>query len=117
MRGILDEFYTGIPAMIPVLRARQPREEEMKCGSQSADVRMIHRRSHLSRVAFPVRCHALHPGSTQPFVIAREQTMASLDITGHVRICNVIGRRMCGAGRYCGSERSLRTSARRIPLY
>jgi hypothetical protein len=60
MRGILDEFYTGIPVMIPVLRARQPREEEMKCGSQPADIRMIHRRSHLLRVAFPFRCHALH---------------------------------------------------------
>lgn len=59
MRGILDEFYVGIHVMIPVTRARQPREEEMKCGSQSADIRMIHRRSHLSRVALPIRCHAL----------------------------------------------------------
>ncbi len=60
MRGILDEFYTGIPGMIPVLRARQPREEEMKCGSQPADIRMIHRRIYLLRVAFPIRCHAPH---------------------------------------------------------
>jgi hypothetical protein len=29
MRGILDEFYVGIHPMIPVTRARQPREEEM----------------------------------------------------------------------------------------
>ena len=53
-------FYAGILVMIPVSRARQPREEEMKCGTQSADIRMIHRRSHLLRVAFPIRCHALH---------------------------------------------------------
>lgn len=57
MRGILDEFYAGITMMIPDPRARQPREEEMKCGSQSADVRMIHRRSHLLRVAFLIQCH------------------------------------------------------------
>ena len=55
----------------------------MKCGSQSADIRMIHRRSHLLRVAFPLRCHALHFDSTQPFVLARENTVPSLDITGH----------------------------------
>ena len=58
MRGILGKFYAGTFVVIPALRARQPREEEMKCGSQSADIRMIHRRSHLSRVAFPLRCHA-----------------------------------------------------------
>jgi hypothetical protein len=33
-------------AMIPDARPRQPREEEMKCGTQSADIRVIHRRSH-----------------------------------------------------------------------
>ena len=86
MRGILGEFYTGISAMIPVFRARQPREEEMKCGSQPADVRMIHRRSHRLRVAFPIRCHGLFStAQTQPFVPAREKTVPSLDITGHVK--------------------------------
>jgi hypothetical protein len=61
MRGILGKFYPGTFLVIPAPRARQPREEEMKCGSQSADIRMIHRRSHLSRVAFPLRCHARFP--------------------------------------------------------
>ena len=37
-------FYVGIRVMIPDTRARQPREEEMKCGSQPADIRVIHRR-------------------------------------------------------------------------
>jgi hypothetical protein len=32
--------------MISEIRARQPREEEMKCGNQSADIRVIHLRSH-----------------------------------------------------------------------
>ena len=74
MRGILDKFYQGIPVVIPVPRARQPREEEMKCGSQSADVRMIHRRSHLLRVAFPIRCHAPHFQSRLNCSCLREKT-------------------------------------------
>jgi hypothetical protein len=73
--------------MIPVPRARQPREEEMKCGSQPADIRMIHRRSHLLRVAFLIRCHALYFYSTQPFVRTRDNTALSLDITGYIKTC------------------------------
>lgn len=49
-----------VPRVISAPRARQPREEEMKCVIQYADTRMIHRRSHPPRVAFPVRCRA-HP--------------------------------------------------------
>src|SRR5579863_5112202 len=85
MRGTLDKFYAGIHVMIPAPRARQPREEEMKCGTQSADIRMVHRRSHLSRVALPIRCHALPLASLQPFVLARERLLPSLDITGHIK--------------------------------
>ena len=51
-------FYVGIDLMISETRARQPREEEMKCGTQSADIRMIHRRSHCPRVALLVWCRA-----------------------------------------------------------
>jgi hypothetical protein len=50
------KFYVGIRVMIPVFRARQPREEEMKCGSQPADIRVINRRSHCPHVALLVRC-------------------------------------------------------------
>jgi len=32
MRGILERFEWASFGMIPVIRARQPREEEMKCG-------------------------------------------------------------------------------------
>lgn len=74
MRGILDKFYAGILAMIPASRPRQPREEEMKCGNQPADVRMIHRRSHLLRVAFPIQCHALIFRVSQLFVASHENT-------------------------------------------
>ena len=86
MRGILGTFYAGTFVVIPAPRARQPREEEMKCGSQPADIRMIHRRSHLSRVAFPLRCHARSPRPFIPLVLAREKTVPSLDLTGHIRI-------------------------------
>src|ERR1700716_1721476 len=46
MRGTLESFAWASTAMIPVIRPRQPREEEMKCGNQPADTRVIHRRSH-----------------------------------------------------------------------
>ena len=69
MRGILNSFYVGIPQMIPVPRPRQPREEEMKCGTQPADIRMIHRRECHPRVVLLIPCcahglslaHTLHP--------------------------------------------------------
>jgi hypothetical protein len=49
--------YVGIRVMIPDPRARQPREEKMKCGNQPADIRMINRRSHprTSRCSLAVR--------------------------------------------------------------
>ena len=37
--------YVGIRVMIPDTRARQPRDGQMKCGNQPADISMIHRRS------------------------------------------------------------------------
>jgi hypothetical protein len=56
----------------------------MKCGTQPADIRMIHRRIHPSRVAFPVRRQlSYQPNST--FVIAREEDSPSLDGAGHIR--------------------------------
>ena len=36
--------YVGIIPMISDARLRQPRDGQMKCGSQSADISMIHRR-------------------------------------------------------------------------
>jgi len=47
--------YVGIHVMISDTRARQPRDGQMKCGNQSADISMIHRRHDRRRVAFPVR--------------------------------------------------------------
>jgi hypothetical protein len=48
------KFYVGIEAMIPDIRQRQSRDVPMQCGSQSANIRVIHRRHIASRVAFPV---------------------------------------------------------------
>jgi transposase len=64
MRGTLESFAWAPNAVIPVIRPRQPREEEMKCGSQPADTRVIRRRSHC-----PARRVARSVGtliSTQP---------------------------------------------------
>jgi hypothetical protein len=47
--------YVGIHPMISDARERQPRDGYMKCGSQSADISMIHRRHSCLRVAFLVR--------------------------------------------------------------
>jgi hypothetical protein len=64
MRGTLVSFIGAacrtacVLGVISASRPRQPREEEMKCGTQPADIRMIHRRSHLSHVAFLLRRHA-----------------------------------------------------------
>ena len=78
MRGILNDFYVGIPQMIPVPRPRQPREEEMKCGSQPADIRMIHRREYHPRVVLLIPCYAHNLAHTlHPFVTQRE-TVSSL---------------------------------------
>jgi hypothetical protein len=48
--------YVGIHAMIPDTRVRQPRDGQMKCGNQSADISMINRRHKLParRVTRPV---------------------------------------------------------------
>ena len=88
MRGFDEgnprQFYAGIHPMIPVPRARQPREEEMKCGSQPADIRMIHRRSHCParRVARSVPTqHSRLP----MFVIPRGSSVPMLDHAGHIR--------------------------------
>jgi hypothetical protein len=55
------QIYAGIHVMIPVPRARQPREEEMKCGSQPADIR-VHRRKQtiIPHVALLARCPRYH---------------------------------------------------------
>ena len=59
--------------MIPDPRPRQPREEEMKCGTQPADIRMIHRRKGRPRVALLIPCYAHIPAHTpRPFVSQRE---------------------------------------------
>jgi len=46
MRGILGNFKWAPEPVIPGVRLRQPREEEMKCGTQPADIRVINRRKH-----------------------------------------------------------------------
>ena len=38
----------------PDFRQRQPRDVPMQCGSQPANIRVIHRRHIASRAAFPV---------------------------------------------------------------
>ncbi len=71
MRGTLVSFIGAacrtacVLGVISASRPRQPREEEMKCGTQPADIRMIHRRSHCPRFAFPVRCRAHQNPSTR----------------------------------------------------
>src|SRR4051794_21486818 len=85
MRGILDKFYAGIHVMIPAPRARQPREEEMKCGSQPADIRMIHRRSHCPCVALPLQCQVLLASPRKTPRESRERHVPSIDSKGHIR--------------------------------
>lgn len=89
MRGILDTFVWASTRMIPVLRPRQPREEEMKCGSQSADIRMIHRRKDHPRVVLLILCSADNSAHTlHPFVCQRETALCLL--TGQA-ILKVVG--------------------------
>jgi len=71
-------------------RVRQPREEQMKCVTQHADIRMIHRRSHCPRVAFLLRCRA-HPDLSR-FVLARVKTVHALDEEGHIRSISSMSR-------------------------
>ena len=42
--------------MIPDFRTRQPRDGPMQCGSQPADISVIHRRLKLLGVALSIRC-------------------------------------------------------------
>lgn len=47
------DSYVGIHVMIPEIRARQPRDGPMNCGSQSADISMIIvAKTPLRRVSF-----------------------------------------------------------------
>jgi hypothetical protein len=79
------KFYVGIRVMIPGPRARQPREEEMKCGTQPADIRMIHRRSHSPHVALLARCHLIQTWYHSPFAKREAHPLPALDETGHIR--------------------------------
>lgn len=56
MRGTLERDYVGIALMIPEFRARQPRDGPMQCGTQPADISVIHRRLKLLGVALSIRC-------------------------------------------------------------
>jgi|GEM_PF-6883328 len=71
--------------MISEIRARQPGEEEMKCGTQSADIRVIHRRSHFPRVALLVGYRAHTSLVLDLFASSREKVAAPLDKDGHIR--------------------------------
>jgi len=55
MRGTLEQDMWASISMISDARLRQPRDGQMKCGNQPADISMIHRRSQLPgrRVARP----------------------------------------------------------------
>jgi hypothetical protein len=81
MRGILDTFMWASSGMIPVPRPRQPREVKMKCGNQPADIRMIHRRKDLSRVALLILCDAHYPAKTLHHFVNQRET-ASFLLTG-----------------------------------
>lgn len=65
--------------MISEIRARQPGEEEMKCGTQSADIRVIHHRSHFPRVALLVGYRAYTSLVLDLFASSREKVAAPLD--------------------------------------
>jgi hypothetical protein len=47
--------------MIPDPRTRQPRDAPMQCGSQPADISVIHRRMKLPCLALPIRCSQAQP--------------------------------------------------------
>jgi hypothetical protein len=88
--------------MISEIRARQPREEEMKCGTQSADIRVIHRRSHSPRVALLLGYRAYTSPLFGTFASMREKIVPSLDKNGYVR-------RSAGTSRHGATVRSLGT--------
>jgi hypothetical protein len=54
--GILEHVMWASFGVISELRTRQPRDGQMKCGNQPANISMINRRQSLPRVAFPFRC-------------------------------------------------------------
>jgi hypothetical protein len=78
--------YVGILRVISDLRTRQPRDGQMKCGNQPANISMINCRQSLSRVAFPFRCEipVSKPSTSRPkrgsasFMLAHVGTLFSL---------------------------------------
>jgi len=77
--------YVGIHAMIPDTRVRQPRDGPMKCGNQSADISMIHRRYSCRRVALLVRCPIASMFAVRSWHFAR-RALCHLTGSGHISL-------------------------------
>lgn len=56
VRGTLGWTMWASHGMISDFRTRQPRDGPMQCGTQPADISVIHRRLKLLGVALSIRC-------------------------------------------------------------
>src|ERR1022692_4115550 len=83
--------YVGILRVISELRTRQPRDGQMKCGNQPANISMINRRQSLPRVAFPFRCE-IQPIRNRrhlnPSADPRALRSCLLTARGHINVRN-----------------------------
>ena len=74
--------------MTPDTRARQPRDGPMQCGTQPADISVIHRRFKLRASRSPSGALS-HPHTHRTHVTART-TLASVDSQGPYQFCGKV---------------------------
>ena len=81
--------YVGIHVMIPDTRSSQPRDGQMKCGSQPANISMIHRRNQAPRVALLFRRDLQYSTQrTQKREASRELYSPHLTTEDHISLNN-----------------------------
>ncbi len=79
--------YVGIPRMIPDLRTRQPRDGQMKCGTQSANISMINRRKSFRASRSPSGVmERPKPSNRKPSADPRVLRSRLLTARGHISV-------------------------------
>ena len=97
--------------MIPDFRTRQPRDGPMQCGSQPADISVIHRRLKLLGVALSIRCGKPHRTGESTMRKTARTTRAPLDKHGpYQSLGKSIERLQAGRDQVCAVSSAARPS-------
>jgi hypothetical protein len=86
MWGILEHVMWASLQVIPDLRTRQPRDGQMKCGTQPANISMIHRRQSLRALRSPSGVQQLETFGNTTNAEPRGIRARLLTAKGHINV-------------------------------